>query len=106
MTDWAGLLNELESLLVEQLCQAQSGRLDDLAASVQRAGELADRIGAACGPQDGRRGEQIERVRSLHKQLCLTLAGRKQELADKLTKMRRGKSMLRVYRESPGQAHP
>jgi len=102
MTEFTGLLKELESLLVEQLSLAQSGRFDELAASVERADELVDRMGAVCGAQGEPHGRRIERIRRLHRQLYLTLAGQKQELADKVGRMRRGRKVLRAYRESPG----
>ena len=92
------LLAELESLLAEQLDMLRS---DDLAAALELT-ERTDGIiraleSVAEDAPVGRDG-QVERIGQLYRKVCLTLAGRKEELAGKLHRMRSGKGALRAYR--------
>ena len=89
------LLAELEALLAEQIALAKAGDLKRLA---QLTGGLEELVGraSACGPMEQCR-DRRERLGRLYDELCLTLAARKCELAEKLRGLGTGKSLLRAY---------
>jgi len=95
------ILRELEQALSRQLQWARSdnhnGDLPDSATVSQLAEEAAGLLAGQPHPDAGR----LERISRLQGQLTLTLAARKQDHADRLTRLRRGKTSLRAY--APGR---
>ncbi len=95
------ILDELEASLIEQLTLARKGELrgvEDLAGRTQELiGQISSMNPAALIEQHS----QCERIRELYRQLTLGLAGRRQEVADQLGAMRKGKGAIGAYRNRP-----
>jgi hypothetical protein len=89
-------LIELEELLADQLARAREGRPDGVAGLAERIDELLAIAGSAGA--DARLAERARRVGRLYDQLCLALAARKQQLGDRLARLRLGKNVLKAYR--------
>jgi hypothetical protein len=85
-------------VLADQLDAARRGDLEALAAASRRAGSLlgdAARNGPPLGPE-GR-----ARALALHRQAALLVAQQKEEVAQALARLRRGRRTLRAYRRAP-----
>ncbi len=97
MTDPAEQLAELESLLSEELAAVRSGNLDLAPAMGERVGFVLGGIDPAM--LSGEHRLQIEKIKTLRRQLTLTLNVEKQELAEKLGHTRTGRGALRAYKQ-------
>lgn len=88
-------LRQLQAVLREQVNLASRGeydRLGELAETVERL--LAELAAQGAAGQDP---EGLKESDSLHRQLCLALAIEKGDIAERLAKMRHGRTSLRAY---------
>ena len=100
-TDDEKMLEELRSLLAEQVRLAGNGRLEEVSSLMPRVEELLSL--ASASPSTNRDDEKVKLIVNLYKELCLKLAAEKSELADQLKKMQTGKRSLRAYQDAATQ---
>jgi|GEM_PF-3401225 len=94
-TDADALLAAVETALGRCIAAADQ----PAPADVQAVGGDVQRLAAtfAEAPPNAEQAARIRRLRRLHEQLCLCLAQRRGELADRLAAMRKGKPAIRAY---------
>ena len=91
------LIRLLLDVLAEQVRLAKSGESEKAAALTDEAERLLGGISRLAVPADRATGRRICR---LYKELCITFATEKSQLVEKLTRLRKGKESLRVYRDA------
>ncbi len=96
-SDGERMLAGLLDILAQQVRLAKSGESEKAAALTDEAERLLDGISRLAVPADRATGRRICR---LYDELCLTFATEKSQLAEKLTRLRKGKKSLRVYRDA------
>jgi hypothetical protein len=96
------LMDELQSLLEEQLQLAHRGAStnEQFGVLTDKAGSLVKRI-AQFGPGGSEEYQpKFEKLRQLYNALCLTLVAEKANVCEELSRLRKGKKTLSVYRTS------
>ena len=97
-SDAQTLMDQLRSLLRQQVASARAGRLDSVSASIPRIEALVEEMPASSrSAGDTETSQEIQR---LHHELCLMVAAQKSELAGKIKKMCLGKASLRAYKSA------
>lgn len=96
-SDGERMLARLLDVLAEQVRLAKSGESEKAAALTDEAERLLDGISRLAVPGDRATGQRICR---LYKELCLTFATEKSQVAEKLNRLRKGRKSLRVYRDA------
>ena len=91
------LLDELDSLLTAQIMLARRDRLADVEMGCRKVGALLDQITRTGALEKARFAAERERVTGLYSDLCLILAARKAALGEELSRMRRGRKVVRRY---------
>ncbi len=91
------MLAKLLDVLAEQVRLAKSGELEKAALFTDEAERLLDGISRLAVPTDRATGQRICR---LYKELCLTFATEKSQLAEKINRLRKGRKSLRVYHDA------
>ncbi len=92
------LLSRLERALSDQLSLARKGDLAAAVGASDTVRELMQRLEALPRPLPAAHAEQAGRILKLYRQVRLTLAQRREELAGKLEQLGRGKRTLKAYR--------
>ena len=94
------LLDELETLLTKQLQLARQGDStnEQFGILTAKAGSLVGKI-AQLGPVGAAEYQyRFERLRQLYKTLALVLAAEKNDVSEKLSRIRKGRKTIGVYR--------
>lgn len=94
------LLDELQSLLEEQVEQARGGRLSKVETLSERAGAIVEEIARAGILEAAEFKGRRERLAELYRDLRLTLAGQKDEVGRQLEKVRKGRKTIGAYRSN------
>ncbi|HUS47776.1 MAG TPA: hypothetical protein VNA25_19190 [Phycisphaerae bacterium] len=97
-SDQARLVSELEAAVAEQRSMLDGGHPGALRAVGERIDGLLARITAMAGSLSRDSAAKLEKVRQTHLAVCLAIAAQKQDLADRLARIRRSKAPLRAYR--------
>ena len=88
-------LSELLDLLAKQLRLAKNGELEKVDLLSGRVEKLLDELSRFAVPIDQ---TTAQRIRQLYNALCLVFAAEKTELAERLNRMRKGKTSLCAYK--------
>lgn len=96
-SDGERMLAGLLDVLAQQVRLAKSGESEKAAALTDEAERLLDGISRLAVPADRATGQRIYR---LYKELCLTFAAEKSQVAEKLARLKKGRKSLRVYRDA------
>jgi len=97
MTGDTSKIEELKTLLVEQIRRAQSDDLESLLPTIERADKLMRQL-------DRTTSEQLDEIRELHRRLRLTVADKKWDISEKLSAIRGAKRLIRAYGENVDDA--
>ena len=97
-TDQARLISELETAVAEQKSMLNGGDPGAMRAVGDRIDALLARITAMAGSLSRDSAAELEKLRQTHLAVCLAIAAQKQDLADRLARIRRSKGPLRAYR--------
>lgn len=98
VSDAQTLMDQLRSLLRQQVASARAGKLDSVSASIPRIEALVEELPASSrSAGDTETSQEIQR---LHHELCLMVAAQKSELAREIKKMCLGKTSLRAYKSA------
>ncbi len=89
-------LSELLDLLAKQLRLAKNGELEKVDLLSGRVEKLLDELSRFAVPIDQ---TTARRIRQLYNALCLVFAAEKTELAERLNRMRKGKTSLCAYKD-------
>lgn len=97
-------LSELLDLLAKQLRLAKNGELEKVDLLSGRVEKLLDELSRFAVPIDQ---TTAQRIRQLYNALCLVFATEKTELAERLNRMRKGKTSLCAYKDGlVGKTNP
>ncbi len=93
-------LRQLTELLELQISLARQGKLDEIDSLADRMPQL---LNAACDCGASQRyANMVERIQSLHRELCLILEAERADLGARLKKVGKGKKSLRGYYDALG----
>ncbi len=99
--DQIHLLDELQVLLEKQIELARQGNIKDVGILSERGAWLVEKI-AQTGildpaPRRGGGGRR-EKLRKLYEDLCLAITAQKADVSEKLSRVRKGKKTIQIYR--------
>jgi hypothetical protein len=78
----------------------QQGDTQRLALLAQKSSEYVEQIGMLKVLDKGNFVNELNELRGLYRHLCLSVSDQKEKTSDELSKIRKAKSTLSVYRES------
>jgi hypothetical protein len=97
MTEPDAVLDRLRTLLTRQLALVHRGRLAEAEALCEQTGPLVGTV-AAVGVLAGSAGEDQRRsLLLLYRRICLALAAQRDEVANSLRTIHRGRRLLNTY---------
>ncbi len=96
-SDGERMLARLLDVLAEQARLAKSGKSKKAATLLDEAERLLDGISRLAVPTDRATGQRICR---LYKELRLTFAAEKNQLAEELNRLKKGRKSLAAYRDA------
>jgi hypothetical protein len=91
-------IDEMETLLAQQLEQARRGRFADLDELAERTDALVAHLAGTGGVRSPALVARRPHLEGLYRELCLVLAAQRQETAGALHAIRRGRKMISAYR--------
>lgn len=94
------LIDDLESLLKKQIALARGNNLSAVEALTERVSSVAAEIAGSGVCQRGEFAERRRRLKDLNDKLCLIIAAEKAGTGEQLKQIRKGRKMLRVYRNN------
>jgi len=92
------LLDELESLLNEQIALARRGDFSASETLAEKSGEIVDKLGRTGALEQCERKERIERLVKSYRTVILSLAAEKDRLEKQLQQIGQGRRTLKAYR--------
>lgn len=100
--DFEKHLAELETLLQQGIQLVRDEKYDEFMELGPAMGAMLQDVTQAQAPITNLSFETIARMKKLHQELGLILAGRQEEMARKLAQMKTGKSVHRAYKNALG----
>lgn len=93
-------IESLKTLLTKQLKLARQGSISDVEASISQSDILVRQISDAGIPKMQEFKEQRQELERLYKSIFLALTTQKDDTAEQLKQVRKGKRTIEVYRKS------
>ena len=94
------LVDKLQNLLEKQIEQARHGNFVEVEALSKQAGSVFVEVAQTGLLELAEFKNRREKLRKLHKSLCLTITAQKADIAQKLSKVRKRKKTIKTYRDN------
>ena len=94
---FSSALDDLQSLLEKQIELAQQGNVSEVEVLNEQAGSLVEKtiqMGILESPEFKSRREQLQK---LYSRLCLAVTAQRADVAEKLSRVRKGKKTIETY---------
>ena len=92
------LLDELQSLLEKQTEFAQQGNINEIEVLSKQASSLVRKIAQSGVLESSEFKSQRKQLRKLYQDLCLAITAQQAETAEELSRVRKGKKTIAIYR--------
>ncbi len=93
------ILTELGTTLDNQLALARTGDMETVSSLSEEVDKLVGQASELIGQDQQDYTEHIHAIRQRQRAVTLAIASQEQELAQKLTKARKGKTSIKAYRD-------
>jgi len=94
------LLDDLQHLLERQLELARQGNVSNIEALSEQANSLVEKIAQAGILELAEFKNQREQLQKLCNSLCLAITAQKADIAERLSRVRKGKKTIQTYRSN------
>ena len=94
------LLDDLQSLLEEQIKLTRQGNISGVEVLSRQADSLVKEIAQTRILELPGFEDQQQRLRRLYDSLCLAITARKSGIAEELSRLRRGRKTVEIYRNN------
>lgn len=94
------LLDELQSLLEKQIELARQGNINEIELLSKQASSLVGKISRMGIFESSEFKSQHEQLRKLYQDLCLALTAQQAQTAEELSRVRKGKKTIEIYRSN------
>jgi uncharacterized protein YicC (UPF0701 family) len=94
------LLDDLRSLLEKQIKLAQQGNISEVEVLSRQAGSLVEKIEQTRILESAEFENRRERLQKLYDSLCLAVTAQRADIAEELSRVRKGKKTVRTYRSN------
>ncbi len=94
------LLDELQSLLEKQIELARQGNINEIELLSTQASSLVGKISRTGIFESSEFKSQHEQLRKLYQDLCLALTAQQAQTAEELSRVRKGKKTIEIYRSN------
>lgn len=92
------LLDKLQTVLQKQIRLARQGDVSNAESLARQAGLLMEKVTESGVLELTEFKNHRQKLQSLYKNLCLTIAAQKTEIADQLSRVRKGRKTIGAYR--------
>lgn len=97
---FSSALDDLQSLLEKQIELAQQGNVSEAEVLGKQAGSLVEKITQLGILESAEFKNRREQLQKLYGRLCLAVTAQRADVAEKLSRVRKGKKTVETYRNN------